>query len=192
MTATLPDRPTHATSVREVADSLEVPEGWRVEIIGGAIVVSPTPTGKHGRIVRALDKALTPRMPEGHDLETNLGVNKAPDSEDYYIPDLFVAPEDVLDTWDSEVPPTELLLAAEVVSPSNADVDRVLKLKQYAQAGIPLYLLVDPLRAEITLYSDPVKGEYRARHRVEWGEKIALPKPFDVMVDSSRFPSCEA
>lgn len=193
MTATLPDRVVaHMPSARELADSLEFPEGWRAEIIGGTIVMSPSPSGKHARTLSAIHTMLSPGLPGDHEAVMNLGVDKEPGSGDFYIPDLLVAPVDVLDTWDSEVPPDDVLLMCEVVSKSNPDNDRVVKLKYYAVAGIPFYLLVDPLQAEIKLYSDPVKGEYRAYHRVEWGEGIALPDPFNTVLDTSQFPKLGA
>jgi len=189
MTATLPD--SSAASLRTIAEELPVPEGFRVEIIGGTIVMSPTPAGKHGRMVRLLDKMITPYLPDGYDVEVNLGVEKAPGEDDYTIPDLFVAPEDVLDTWDSEVPADEVIMVAEVVSTSNPANDRVAKVEHYAVARIPLYLLVDPGLKQLTVYSDPAEGHYRAVHSVPWGEKLTLPEPLPVVVDSSRFPSID-
>ncbi|MDT0377936.1 Uma2 family endonuclease [Streptomyces sp. DSM 42041] len=191
MTATLPEAAVATTSLREVAHGLPVPEGYRVEIIGGVIVVTPAPAGKHGRIVRQLGRALERDLPEGYDFEVNLGVDKAPGSDDYAIPDLFVAPVATLDTWASTVPSLEVVFTAEVVSKSSQTIDRVAKRKQYAVAGIPLYLLVDPFAEEITLFSDPSHGEYRARHTVPWGDKLQLPEPLPALLDSSLFPSLD-
>lgn len=179
------------TSLREVAHGLPVPEGYRVEIIGGVIVVTPAPAGKHGRIIRELGKALEPDLPEGYDFEVHLGVDKAPGSDDYSIPDLFVAPVETLDTWESNVPPVEVIFVSEVVSRSSQTIDRVAKRKQYAEAGIPLYLLIDPFAEELTLFSDPSMGMYRARHSVPWGDKLQLPEPLPTLLDSSLFPSLD-
>ncbi|GAA3375028.1 Uma2 family endonuclease [Streptomyces sannanensis] len=196
MTATLPEADVAAAehkSLREVAHELPVPEGFRVEIIGGVIIVSPSPTGKHGRVVWRLVDMLLPKLPEGYGIETNLGVDKRAGADDYAIPDLFVAPEEVLDTASTEILPEAVILVAEVVSQSSQTTDRVAKLKQYAESGIPVYLLVDPHAGEITVFSDPAMatGEYRARHTVPWGDILALPGPLGAEIDSACFPSLQ-
>ncbi|WP_247597591.1 Uma2 family endonuclease [Streptomyces sp. RKND-216] len=78
------------------------------------------------------------------------------------------------------MPSPEAVFTAEVVS--SQTIDRVAKRKQYAVAGIPLYLLVDPFAKEITLFPDPSHREYRARH-TPWGDKLQL---------RSRCPRCSA
>jgi Uma2 family endonuclease len=102
-----------------------------------------------------------------------------------------VAPVEVLDTWASNVPPVEVLLVSEIVFKSSQTIDRVAKRRQYAEAGIPLYLLIDPFAEEITLLSDPSRDAYRARHTVPWGEKLQLPDPLPATLDSSLFPSLD-
>jgi hypothetical protein len=64
MTATLPEAAVATTSLREVAMNSRYPRAteWRSS---GAIVVTPAPAGKHGRIVRQLGKALEPYLPDG-------------------------------------------------------------------------------------------------------------------------------
>ncbi|MBW1602831.1 Uma2 family endonuclease [Streptomyces sp. JJ66] len=190
MTATLPEAEV-AKTLREVAHELPVPDQYRVEIIEGAIVMSPTPSGMHGRMLWRLAEMLLEKLPEGYEIENNLGVDKAPDSDDYCVPDLFVAPRHVLETWETEVPPMEVIFVAEVVSRSSQAHDRVSKRKVYAEAGIPLYLLIDPLEARLALFYQPVRGAYRGEHTVPWGDKIQLPEPLPALVDSSRFPSLE-
>lgn len=176
------------TSLREVAHELPVPEGYRVEIIGGVIVVSPAPAGKHGRVLWRLVETLLSHLPEGYGMESNLGVDKHPGGDDYAIPDLFIAPEKILDTTSSSVLPDEVIFVAEVVSQSSQLIDRHGKRRQYAESGIPVYLIVDPFAGELLLLSDPHKGAYRAQHTVSWGEELALPEPTAAVIDSSRFP----
>ena len=38
----------------------------------------------------------------------------------------------------------DLLLVAEVLSPSSAQYDRFIKRRRYQEAGVPLYWIVDP------------------------------------------------
>ncbi len=59
------------------------------------------------------------------------------------------------DESDRRVRPADVLLVAEVVSSSSIERDLVTKRREYAQAGIPAYLIVD-LRSgsgELTLYT---------------------------------------
>jgi Uma2 family endonuclease len=51
------------------------------------------------------------------------------------------------------LPLAELLLAVEIVSPGSAAMDEVVKLREYAEAGIPRYWMVERDAAQtVTLY----------------------------------------
>ena len=43
-------------------------------------------------------------------------------------------------------------LVAEVISESDEDLDRVIKLDEYAHAGIPEYWIVDPYARTVEIY----------------------------------------
>ncbi|MFF4425875.1 hypothetical protein ACFY04_34745 [Streptomyces sp. NPDC001549] len=75
---------------------------------------------------------------------------------------------------------------------SNASHDRIAKAAGYAQAGIPLYLLIDahaPGGATITLYGEPGNAVYRVLQAGKFGETFHLPAPFDLKPDTSVFPT---
>jgi hypothetical protein len=56
-------RPGH---LRELAEKIENETGLRVQIVGGKLVISPTPRGKHAGVVRQirrqLDRALSEEL----------------------------------------------------------------------------------------------------------------------------------
>lgn len=52
-------------------------------------------------------------------------------------------------------------LVVEVVSRGSIERDRVAKKGEYAQAGIPAYLLVDRFAGRLVLFTDPCDGAYR-------------------------------
>jgi hypothetical protein len=83
-----------------------------------------------------------------------------------------------------------VLLVAEVVSPSSIRIGREVKPSACARAGIPLYLLVDrftdPL--SVTLYSEPGDQGYAVGTTVGFGEKLCIPAPFDITLDTSALP----
>lgn len=88
------------------------------------------------------------------------------------------------------IPAEHVLLTVEITSRSNADTDRKTKLWGYAHAGVPLYLLIDRSaegEPTVVLRSEPAEGRYRHQISAPFGEKIALPEPFDLTLDSAEF-----
>ncbi len=168
-------------------ESLELPDGYRAEIINGSIIVSPTPTYKHTRIVKRVERALDPAV--GEELEYfQMGTVEIAKTGERFVPDLMVMPLAVAEGegWDGSDwirPAEELELAVEVVSVSSARRDRVEKTKGYAQAGLPLYLLVDPREREIVLFSKPERDGYQKIEHATFGSSIKLPSPFDVELE---------
>ncbi|MFF6971601.1 MULTISPECIES: Uma2 family endonuclease [Streptomyces] len=173
---------------------LDVPEGWHAEISEGQIHVVPPPHAQHNRITAKLQRALLTVLPDEWEVFQTLGIQIVA-SEKLYIPDLVVMPDDVVAAVPANVSTPidagEALLVVEVTSPFNAADDRVKKRGAYAQAGIPVYLLVDrfdPHGPTSTLYTDPLNGAYRLARRVPFGEQLQLPEPFDLKIDTSAFP----
>jgi Uma2 family endonuclease len=78
----------------------------------------------------------------------------------------------------------------EIVSKSNARMDRVEKLRAYAIAPVPLYLLIDRFAdsgPSVTLFSEPLDGHYRHSEQVPFGAKITVPEPFGLVLDTKEF-----
>ncbi|MFW5417308.1 Uma2 family endonuclease [Nocardiopsis sp. CNT-189] len=171
----------------EALDGLDAPPGYRAEILGDeGIVLSPPPSGLHQHNVWRLDGLLHPHLPPRTRTEGRLEVRMSGIGRSV-IPDLFVAPVDVLATPEHWVPPEEVLLAAEVVSPGSGEHDRGRKPGIYPAAAIPLYLLVDPLRRAVTLYATPEGGEYRESEAVVFGKPLDVPEPFGFTLDTGAF-----
>ncbi len=168
--------------------AFDAPEGYRVEISEGALRMYGLPAGHHGKIVATLNRVLVSAVPEELAVYQMVGVLITA-LEKLYTPDLAVATFDALDD-ESLLEPTEVLIAVEVTSPSNARVDRQEKLAAYGRAGVLTYLLVDRVgnKPAVTLYSEPADGEYRRVVTVPFGESILLPAPFDIELDTSQFP----
>ncbi|MBI5671025.1 MAG: Uma2 family endonuclease [Chloroflexi bacterium] len=51
-------------------------------------------------------------------------------------------------------------LIVEVLSPGNADYDEDVKLRAYAQAGVPEYAVIDPSARQLRLYTLQPPGRY--------------------------------
>jgi Uma2 family endonuclease len=163
--------------------AMELPEGYRAEIIEGAIEASPTARRSHAlianRVRRALDKFL-----DGGEYACHQDVNVIHNRK-AWIPDALVAPEDTEacgDEDDMGVKADSVHLIVEVVSPGkrNKDRDRIRKRREYARAGIPVYVLIDDYDGQgaVTLFTrpDPDKADWEDIHRVPYGTDATIPE----------------
>jgi Uma2 family endonuclease len=119
--------------------------GVRHEIIAGELVVTPSPSPAHQRVVTRLITALHHYVADHGLGEVFAGPIDVLFAEgDYLAPDLvFVrAGRDhvVSDRGLEEAPD----LVVEVVSPSTKDRDGGVKLERYGRFGVPEYWIVDP------------------------------------------------
>jgi hypothetical protein len=57
-------------------------------------------------------------------------------------------------------------------------------------AGVPLYLLVDRFTRPLTisLFSSPGPDGYAAINKVTFGEKLPIPEPFGITLDTRTLP----
>ena len=180
----------HRDAIRRAFDAL--PEETRAEIVDGEIIVSPSPINRHQLIVMYLNGLLVRAIPEDWLVDTSGGVTLESGWNEFR-PDLQVAPRGAWPRDGRGPSVTEVKLVVEVTSPGKRNLirDRETKYAAYARAGIPLYLLVDRYDAggHSTLYWNPNPGkeEYQHRHSVPFGEKLTLPEPFGVDVDTAEF-----
>jgi Uma2 family endonuclease len=162
--------------------ALDLPEGYRAEIIEGAIEVSPTGRRRHTVLINRLRRALDVHL---------AGSDHAPYQDGNvihrrksWIPDIFVAPEDLDEIPDEEdlgVDATGVPMVIEVVSPGrrNIERDRVRKRREYARAGIAVYVIIDDFDAEgvvlVLTAPNPKKATYEDEHRVPYGADAVIP-----------------
>lgn len=137
------------------------PFGHRFELSPeGALSVMPPADSEHAAIAsRILVWLAMAGWPADQILQA-VGVKiPGPTGDGGRIPDLTV--------WSAPQPRSvwlalsDLLLAVEIVSPGSAATDEVVKLREYAQAGIPRYWMVerDPAQT-VTLYALGSDGAY--------------------------------
>ncbi|GLX02805.1 Uma2 family endonuclease [Microtetraspora sp. NBRC 16547] len=87
---------------------------------------------------------------------------------------------------DDHVHADQVLLAVEVVSPSSARDDHEYKPRQCAVGDVPLYLVIDPDQEVVRLLSQPSEDGYGDEVKVPLGEKLPLPAPFDLVLDTAQ------
>ncbi|MPY61869.1 Uma2 family endonuclease [Streptomyces spongiae] len=152
--------------------------GYRVEIIGGTIVVTPPANFAHARALTRLRRPFVAAGLEGGETEVAEGVGLwLPGGvEDYAIPDLVVVDADIEDHLieNNCYDPIAFQLVLEVTS-SNYQNDLRSKVIAYAQAKIPVYVIVDRKHQRLHVLTEPAGDEY-ANHRVHApGEIVTLP-----------------
>ncbi|WP_405013657.1 Uma2 family endonuclease [Kitasatospora sp. NBC_01539] len=159
-------------------------EGLRVELINGRLGVKPVPDGDHGRIVQWLMRLCIQARPElwlhdqGLRIRTYRGGHARPDG--------VLAPSEAF-VGQGEWAPTEPVLMALEVTSYDSDTDRrdrVDKPRAYAEAGIPVYLLVDRDSGEVTVYSEPDGVRYEQCRTVPFGRPVLLPEPVGIGLDT--------
>jgi Uma2 family endonuclease len=84
------------------------------------------------------------------------------------------------------MPAIGVSMVAEITS-SSPDHDRNAKRRAYAAAQIPLYLLVDRQRHEVTLHGDIVRNEFTSSSTVRLGGGVKLPEPFSFTLETESF-----
>ncbi|MEW2249479.1 Uma2 family endonuclease [Streptomyces sp. NPDC058733] len=172
-------------------EETDAPEGCKVEIIEGIVTVAPPPSNDHNDIADLVQRSLYEVIPKSWGIYQTLGT-AVPSRDGLYIPDIAVAPREVLRAQKSHyIAAAAAELVVEITSKSNASNDRIKKAAGYAQAGVPLYLLIDhwaPGGPTITLYGEPHGDVYRVLRAGKFGVTISLPKPFDLDLDTSEFP----
>ncbi|HLI38867.1 MAG TPA: Uma2 family endonuclease [Streptosporangiaceae bacterium] len=180
--------PVHHRSLRDLAEAAEEATGLRAEVIGGVIMMSPTPGGKHAGVIYQIRRQLEPGLPPDLVAVENTSVHKPDDPVDYSTPDLTVLAGDFLDSDDWLADPAIVELAVEVVSAGNSRKDTADMPAWYAEAGIPLFLLVDPRLGTWTLYSHPSDGAYQGVLHGKYAEPIPLPAPVGMTLDTGSLP----
>jgi Uma2 family endonuclease len=168
------DRPQIAEANR-IMDRLP---GYRVEIIGGLLIVSPPPNVAHARALSRLRRPFYAAGLDGGETEVLEGVGLwlPAGVEDYAIPDLAVVDGDIEDhlAENNCYDPIAFRLVLEVTS-SNYQNDLRGKVTAYAQAKIPVYVIVDRQHQRLHVLTEPAGNKY-ANHRVHApGEIVTLP-----------------
>ena len=148
----------------------------RVELFDWSLVVTPAPTPRHQHISRRLANALdttSGRLNVVEAINVRLQPGRIP------IPDIVIT--EAIDFDAPVIDADAVLLVCEIVSPSNAATDRVLKMHFYAAAGIPWYLLVEQETGALHLYE--LSGDKYIEYSTTYpGQLLRLKEPLEATI----------
>ena len=156
--------------------ALNVDEKLKVELIGGALAVSPSSTFWHNRVAnrlfRIFEDSLGSEFPVFTDLDVTL--------EDTTVvrPDVFVINAAGY-TPNRTALASELVLAVEIMSPGSKVNDRRVKPALYRDAGIPSWR-IERSERRLALFEIPVRGD-EVTHLGQVALKVAgIDVPIDL------------
>ncbi|MEU5704832.1 Uma2 family endonuclease [Streptomyces aurantiacus] len=175
-------------NLREVAEEIEEATGLRVQVLGGKLVMSPTPRGKHAGVVYELEELIRPQLPRVLVATEMSSIEMPDDPDDFVTPHLLVCPRDFLVSDDWLLDPRDVELAVEVISQSEKARDIRNKADWYAVAGVVALLVVDPRKGTWALHTRPDNGAYQDVLPGKFGEPVPLPPPLGFEVATERFP----
>ncbi|MFD9287378.1 Uma2 family endonuclease [Streptomyces sp. NPDC060030] len=154
--------------------------GHRVEIIGGVITVAPPPDGPHAR---ALTKLMRPFIAAGLDdgdteVLQAIGLWLPGGPEDYAIPDLAVVDADFDEhlVENNCYDPAVFRLVLEVTS-GNYKSDLRHKVSAYAEAKVPVYVVLDRRHGRLHVLTEPTGCTYDSHEVYAPGQSAELPPP---------------
>ncbi|MEV8479100.1 Uma2 family endonuclease [Streptomyces sp. NPDC051173] len=171
------------------------PEGWfaedldhlpdaprHTELIDGTLVFRLTPQRWwHSHLVTTLTTALEARAPYGFEVALEMTIRL--DERNRPEPDILVtttpyAPDRTCFT------PDEVQLVVEAVSPESAHRDRTVKLRKYAEAGIPHYWCVEDEAGAPVVHVYELDGPTGAYAPAGiFRGTLKRPVPFDIELD---------
>jgi Uma2 family endonuclease len=151
-------------------------DGMRHELLDGRLLVTPSPRDEHQRAAGICYVRLLTACPE--ELEVFFApFDFRPNDRSSLQPDLMVFRcEDVK----SDGVRRPLLLAVEILSPSNRSADLVTKRRLYEQAGVASYWIFEPEGAVLTVL-ELVDGHYVERTFKD-DEVFEVERPFPVRI----------
>jgi Uma2 family endonuclease len=186
----LPPEPVPLQDLFDLRERIRTGD-YRVEVIGGELVVSPIPVIWHEKACQWLLFSFVEAYEANGWWGDTYGQIKLPPTGDLIEPDFMILRDvSTLPDLESTRPLDRVLLAAEVTSSSSIQRDREVKPRACALAGVPLYLLVDRFTKPVTisLHSEPGTDGYAKVTTVTAGEKLHLPAPVNLTLDTSSLP----
>ncbi|RAJ65646.1 putative restriction endonuclease [Streptomyces sp. Amel2xB2] len=194
MTVELTDRTEMADSSElsldalfELLERMPVPEGYKAEIVEGTVHMSPQ-RDAHWEIIRRIVRALEDRF--GMDVKVKSDVRiDFPGHKNGFAPDVAKLRDAASPGEDGRWRYQDIEFVAEVISRGTGQNDYGPKLRTYAAAGVPVYLIADPYVGRCHLCTQPKGTAYRTELTVDFGTPVDLTAtPLAMTLPTAGFP----
>ncbi|MGW2412047.1 Uma2 family endonuclease [Streptomyces tubercidicus] len=153
-------------------ERMHTPEGYKVEIVEGAVYMTPQ-RDVHWQTIRRIVRALEDRF--GMDVLVTSDVRITfPGEGNGFAPDVAKiadgAEKDEFGRWRHQ----DIEFIAEVISKGTAHNDYGPKKKAYALAEVPVYVIADPYLGRCRVFTEPQDGDYKLDLTVVYGMPVDL------------------
>ncbi|MEU6604850.1 Uma2 family endonuclease [Streptomyces shenzhenensis] len=169
-------------------ESLErtTPEGYKVEIVEGAVFMSPQ-RDTHWEIILGVIEQLRSRYPRKR-VKSDVRIDY-PGHLNGFASDVTLVAEGAERTPGGLWRCGDVEFVAEVISKGTAANDYGPKKTAYAVAEVPVYVIVDPYQRRCHVHTNPKGGDYAVQTRVDFGTDIDLTGTVvDLTLRTDEFP----
>ncbi len=192
MTALPLQPPYRLLTVAEYAALPEDTDGLRRELQEGILVMTPRPIPDHQLCLRRISRRLEDQLPDDLEVlpEVDIDLQLVPPDEPatVRIPDLVVVPKTAVERVRRErglLRAAEVVLAVEILSAGTRRLDTIVKAREYADAGIPHFWVVDLGEPDDRpqLVAHHLAGEFGYAAAGPVAGPFATTEPFPVRID---------
>ncbi|MGV9292873.1 Uma2 family endonuclease [Amycolatopsis sp. NPDC003676] len=179
--------PRQLLSIKDYLALGEVEPGF-TELVEGRLVFSPSPGACHNRATYELAFQLHDQLSDEFCLvpRVDIDLGLAPDGAPGFsrCPDLLVTTADVIARTPEEdiLRAEDLVLVVEVATPDSKRTDYVTKHREYSDAGIPFYWILD-LDDPISLVACHQAGDLGYQDAPAVTGKFRTTEPFPAEID---------
>lgn len=176
----------HELVTAEQYDSWSEEQCAGIEIVDGMIVVSPSASKRHNRIAKMLAVALEAAAGDAWNADIGFDLRLRDVPLLNRRPDVIVYRADTIDVTPTR--PEHVLLVAEVVSPGSETTDRIVKLDQYAKAGIQFYWRIEQALTGVPIVYTYILDMASAKYRDAevFTGVVRATAPFAVTIDLTK------
>ncbi|MFF4304413.1 Uma2 family endonuclease [Streptomyces sp. NPDC001601] len=155
----------------EQIEKMPAPEGYKVEIVGGTVFMSPQ-RDTHWEIILDIVEQLRTKYPRKR-VKSDVRIDY-PGHLNGFASDVTVMAEDAAKTDSGLWRHQDVEFVAEVISKGTAANDYGLKKTAYAVAEVPVYLIADPYQRRCHVFTNPKGEDYATETRVAFGTDVDL------------------
>jgi len=170
----------------ESLEKMPIPEGTKVEIVGGNIFMSPQ-RQTHWEIISDIFEQLRAKYPRKR-LASDVRIDFPGRLNGFACDIAAMAERSVKDSkgrWRYQ----DVEFVAEVISADTAANDYGPKKLTYALAEVPAYLIADPYEGLCRVYTQPRDGDYATETKVHFGDVVDLTRTVvGLTLNTGEFP----